>query len=533
MNNRKNTYAPPKLPFIYRVVYGSRCIALATLVLLCAFLLQPVHRAFANESEPTDAGVLFLEGVLSDEESIAIPDPDMAEVLSPTTESIPDVSEVTSSADVADTETTDIIEPEPVFGGDATTDIVEPEPISGGDATTTETAATTSDIVFDSEMEELTPSDFAAATTTVDPEATSSDAQPAVFTVESDTHVSFNKDDCTVVSDGSYYCKAAEESALQDRPDGFYSLPDADGDLEIYLQQDTDLRQITHNTVDDASPHFDENSNTLVWHRSVQDRFQIFSLDFETGNETQLTVGDVNNMEPHRTGAYTVWQHWNGNWDIVLHDGKETINVSNNEAQDISPSIRNGLVIWQRTTDEGDRTLELYTIKTGERTTIHDTDGGAISNPRMVVVYESMQANGDVLTKGYDLITGEIISLDQTAPVLPDTIPDPDDIGETRALIQGKTSSREDASEFSDDILSDTPQGTSTLPVIVEGDLVVAGSSATMQLAQPQPILAASTTIADLTLDLRPATTSDESAEFTLVVPVLTEVATSGEVAVP
>lgn len=521
MNNRKNTYAPPKLPFIYRVVYGSRCIALATLVLLCAFLLQPVHRAFANESEPTDAEVLFLEGVLSDDESAAIPDSDAVEVLPLATENISDVSEATPSADVTDTETADAVEPEPVSGGDATT------------TETTETAATTSDIVFDNETAGLAPSDFTATTTAVDPEATSSDAQPAVFTVESDTHVSFNKDDCTVVSDGSYYCKTAEEPAQQDRPDGFYSLPDADGDLEIYLQQDTDLRQITHNTVDDASPHFDENSNTLVWHRSVQDRFQIFSLDLETGNETQLTVGDVNNMEPHRTGAYTVWQHWNGNWDIVLHDGKETINVSNNAAQDISPSIRNGLVIWQRTTDEGDRTLELYTIKTGERTTIHDTDGGAISNPRMVVVYESMQANGDVLTKGYDLITGEIISLDQTAPVLPDTIPDPDDIGETRALIQGKTSSREDASEFSDDILSDTPQGTSTLPVIVEGDLVVAGSSASMQLAQPQPILTASTTMADMTLDLRPATTTDEGAEFTLVVPVLTEVATSGEVVIP
>ena len=62
----------------------------------------------------------------------------------------------------------------------------------------------------------------------------------------------------------------------------------------------------------------------------------------------------------------------------------------------------------------------------------------------MVLVYETEFENGDVVTKGYDVATGEIAPLATIPTELPDELPVPDSTGETRALIQNKNPSKEE-----------------------------------------------------------------------------------------
>jgi hypothetical protein len=498
-------------PLLYRLVFCSNIALLTAIILVVTILLQPLHRAYANtEPESIVPEEVILAGGISDSDPVVI----SGEIMAPS-EALPSVDQSSPLTPAAE----DV--PPPTTDNDSAT-------TTANDGVSSDSTSTSTDVAVENSSDaEL----FTNATTTIELLSVSTTTEalptdpptPHSFTIESDTHVSFDRSDCTVVADGSYYCQASSGGESPDRPDGLYALSDSDGDLEIFLQRDGELQQLTYNTVDDASPYFDEKSNTIVWHRVVDDRFQIFSLSLDTGVESQITAGDVNNMEPHRNGEYTTWQHWNGNWDIAFFDGNETVNVSNSPAQDISPNIRNGLVIWQRISNDGIRTLELYAIDTGERTTIKDTDSGSITNPRMVVVYESTQSNGDTVTKGYDLITGEIITLNAALPVLPESIPNPDDTGETRALLQPKPGAREDSGE----VLDDLPISTGGTTPLLEGDLVIGEATSTVGA-----LIATSTQSfldqAQLTLDLRATSSADVTSEHTLVVsPYLDEPATT------
>ena len=326
--------------------------------------------------------------------------------------------------------------------------------------------------------------------------ATTSSSTPdltiPVSTVQSDSQIQFNKADCVAVADGSFYCQPKKPVPPLSQ-NGFFALPDSDGDLEIYMQKDGQMNQLTHNTVDDAAPFYDSLSQTIVWHRLIDDRYQIMSYIIESGEETQLTSGTVNNMEPNRAGAYTVWQHWNAdNWDIELSDGKTTKILTSSLEHDIAPSIRGTLVVWNKLGFDKSQTIELYDISSGEFTTITDTDGGVISNPRMVLVYESSFENGDVVTKGYDMLTGEIAELASTPVQMPDEIPPPDSTGETRALIQAKSGQKEE-SEIIDGSQLKTADPD---PNLVPQSSVISNASTSLTLL-------VATSSPSLTLDLR------------------------------
>ncbi len=500
--------------------------------LLCSFLLQPYNRVFASELEPeSDTAIMLaddLERMITTDEaeteaSTEAESPELAVAVE--TNPTPDPA----AGDALDTESDPIDQPVSVVTADdgitETLDdpantplpiepVTEPEPQSDTEPVPIENdqPEIVDEAIAPTETETLPVLASSTPTVTSDEQTASSTPTPfSQTTLESDTHMQFSKDDCTLVADGSYYCRPVEVVS-DDRKDGLYALPDSDGDLEIYLQKNDDLEQLTFNQVDDASPYFDTNSNTIVWHRLIDDRYQIVAYDVKTGKETQLTYGSVNNMEPHRNGAYTVWQHWADNWEIMLHTGQETIRLTDDATEDIAPSIRHGLVIWQKTNEHGERTLELYAIKTGERTTITDSDNGSISNPRMVVVYESIQPDGEVVTKGYDLITGEITTLDTSTPDLPDSIPQPDETGETRALLQGKTGARDDVAETSDDLDPIEPVGSST-PSVEPGDLVIGGSTVSVATSTSYLI-----TDPALTLDLTTQVAPEVGDEHTLII---------------
>lgn len=495
---------------LYRVVFYTFIPRLLALLLMSTFVMQPIARASAAELEAQN--VVALPTL----RAIDIPDTLMDSsdsIVTETTETpvIEQANEATSSvlsnvqANTLDTSQSD---------STISTDInaVADDQESTFTATTSDTNIETNDdteaVSFDDqiiETELLEIEDTASSSILAD--------TVAALTVESDSMVQFDKNDCVAVADGSFYCQPKKAEPLKSE-DGLYSYPDSDGDLEIYLQRNGVLKQITFNTVDDAAPYFDAISNTIVWHRQISDRYQIMSYDIDRGIETQLTSDTVNNMEPTRVGKYTAWQRWSGdNWDIVLFDGKETTILTTALEHDIAPHIRGSLVIWNRIGRDQAQTIEIYDIQTGEYTTITDTEGGVISNPRMVLVYESAFKNGDVVTKGYDMQTGEIADLSATPANIPEDIPPPDDTGETRALIQGKLPTKEDLE----------PGATTTPKIGFDPNIepVLTGTS-TIQLSSSTPVTTTvvdtATTSTNLTLDMV-IPPVNPMAEFELTIP--------------
>lgn len=249
----------------------------------------------------------------------------------------------------------------------------------------------------------------------------------------------FNQSDCVVIEDGSYYCATPSEEMKTAPINAFYSQPDISGDLEIFANLNGEERQLTTNLYDDSAPYYDAISNTVVWHRLIDDRYQIVSYDLATAKEVVITDDLVNNMEPARFGAVTVWQRWVGNnWEIMLHDGKRTEQITTSVFHDINPSIRGEYVLW-KTIKNDTQVVSVYDMVTKLTTTINDADTDSVmSNPRLVLVYDSVTGSGDTITKGYDPITGELVSLAALPFELPEELPSSENTGETRALIQNK-----------------------------------------------------------------------------------------------
>ena len=205
------------------------------------------------------------------------------------------------------------------------------------------------------------------------------------------------------------------------------------------------MQQITFNTVDDASPYYDPASDSLVWHRLIDERYQIMVYDLASGEERQLTDTSTNNMEPFRADNIIVWQYWdNDAWQIMLFDGETANQLTNTSEHNLAPVVRNNLIVWHRI-QYNEKTIEVYDLNSQAFMTIRDDNGGTISNPRMVLVYDAAMEDGAIETRGYDLVTGEITSFAAEPAPLPDEIPNPDNTGETRALLSSKLTTEEDS----------------------------------------------------------------------------------------
>jgi hypothetical protein len=527
---RKTSFSTP----LYRHVFYGRFSTVVVFMLLGSMLLQPIDRAHASETEtaplpvPIDTATVTAETPPAEESATDTVSPTLitqataATDTSATVQLTPETSSTTTEASSTVAEET--TEPTPLVMATTTaTDtsaeidtVSNPQPTVSPPELNLQSGSATSTVIHN----DVVSSDISSTSSSTSPEsqATSTGETTTVkATVTSDSEIQFDKTDCVAVSDGSYYCHTKTPVPTTAVKDGLYSQPDADGDLEIYFAKDGVLKQITHNTVDDASPYYDSISNTIVWHRLINDRYQIISYDVKSGAESQLTTDTVNNMEPTRAGKYTVWQHWNkNNWDIMLNDSATTRLLTTTPEHDIAPTIRGNLVMWNRLTSDKKQTIELYDLTTGEYTTIHDDEGGALSNPRMVLVYDAKFKNGDVVTKGYDVVTGKITPLSATPASVPDKIPAPDKTGETRALIQAKSTTREDTEQIGApkptiDPPAPVPSSTSTLEASSTLNLQQSATTLTL-IAQPP----ATTTL--FTLDLS-STSSLQIVNSDVVVP--------------
>ncbi len=528
----------PRQVLLYRNVFCSRVSSTVVFCLLISFIMQPFEQSFAAEliSETSMQPVTMLN--LAVDTDISNDAPESPNINEGVIETASQPSLDTASSEVSSTTQnhlfTNFDNKESLATETAATTSnlisstsVRGPHLQGGSndgvhgVTDTPTIATTTTVFTDEEIQDLiTPADKIPNEVVTEVMATATENTVAISNVYSDATMQFNKSDCVTVEDGSFYCQIKKEET-ESTADGLFAIQDIDGDLEIYLRKNGELMQLTFNTVDDAAPYFDSSSNSIVWHRLIDDRYQIISYAIDSKEEVQLTAEPVNNMEPSRSGSNTVWQRWNNdNWDIVLYDGTETSFITDSGMHDIAPKIKGDLVMWNRLHLDKTQTIELYDIATQEFTTISDTEGGALSNPRMVLVYETEFQNGDIITKGYDVETGEITPITSKAAEIPNELPEPDATGETRALLPVKNPTEEE-SELPDNVFPDLfPQATSTLPVINPGDLVI--STTTTAVIITQDLATTSIDRSDFTLNLSKPAISPKEATMTIAIPVYT-----------
>src|SRR3989344_5207417 len=484
-------------PNLFKFMSASTVSYFAAILLCASFFLQGVNYAQADTLEAADTASVEPQEVSapelvsepeSQEEPVPEPEPEPEvqtqvsdEIMTESEESealtetvadetvienadsednlnISEVQEGTSESEPSDSglggDSADVVDE--VNETDEVVDLSESEgeAISGGDES--ELEATPEEVVDTetvpdeeeaSEQEDGTETpEIASSTELIEEELLGT--TESVSVVQTDTAYTFNQEECTKLATGSYYCLKPVVDMLED---ALFAAPDEDGDLEIFLVRGGVQSQVTSNQVDDAAPYFDENSNTIVWHRLHNDRFQIVSYEIDSGDETMLTNTSENNMEPTRQGDYTVWQRWvDGYWNIILHDGQRETKITNNGGHNVAPYVHGSLVVWNRHSSDGQKTIEMYDVDTRSYVSVPDAEGLSVSNPRMVFVFDSLTPEGDIITKGYDVLSRKFIDLDSLPVNLPDEIPNSDSTGETRALIQSKPTVKTDIEELTE-----------------------------------------------------------------------------------
>lgn len=282
---------------------------------------------------------------------------------------------------------------------------------------------------------------------------------------------SFSENECTTVGDGTFYCAESSSAPAPTFTDRIFSASDAEGDKEIYIEKGGELVQISQNQFDDDAPYYDEVSDTAVWHRLIDGRYQIIVYDFDTEEEEQITHDRYNNMQPNRFGSALVWQGWVGSdWEIFLSEGDEITMLTDNTTHDITPSINGTHIVWQSFENNAWR-MKVYDMRTRTINTIEDAEGGSIENPRFVLVYDTKFESGDIETRGYDLKSGEVVHLASQPVNLPEELPDPDQTGEERALVttitQLKPKTEGDTDELPPDIDDDIDSNDVVIPPLV------------------------------------------------------------------
>lgn len=291
-------------------------------------------------------------------------------------------------------------------------------------------------------------------------------------TIDPSAHA-FGSDQCVTVGDGSYYCSKGDNRG-QLFGEKVYAAKDVDGDYEVYVANETRTLQITNNLVDDQAPEYDTLSNRLAWHRLINGNYQVIIYDLRSETETQLTYGQANSMEPSVEGDYIVWQAWDGtDWEIMLYHQGSSTQLTDNEAPDLAPHIRGEYIIWNTIDVTGKPAANVYSLSTGVTELIQGVEGGAVMNPRFVLVYDTKYDNGDVITTGYDVKGGKLMNLAALPAELPVDIPDSDPTEETRALIQNK-SSKEEVDELlvpDSDTPTIEPDPATTTPEVGETDI--------------------------------------------------------------
>ena len=526
--------------------------------LLLALLLQPLHQVYADELLDTEAepasevadsiaeeepenGEVDTAEATTEEEDVSVIDPEPAAtvatsaveedgaedaaVSSSTAEGVDAVDVLASTATDEETlptstsTTSEGVTDGEVSGVATTTASSSEESADTTDTTVTEEAATSSGADTDTMQEETATSGTgqSSVSTSDTPETTASDeelveaveqrvagtsTETMVFESTSDTNrYQFSEQQCVGIGDGSYYC---HDMTFANGPatneEVVYTALSDSGYKDIFLVTSRDTINITNSQYEDTAPHYDSLSGTVVWHRDIGGRYQIMEYNLRTEQTTQLTDTATSNMQPTRSGEQMVWQRWvDGLWQIMLYNsatGVET-QLTDSVVHDVAPSIRGNYVMWHTTAENGARQLAVYDTETALISYITDSEGGRVSNPRFILVYDTTFSTGEILTQGYDPETGEVRPLSAVPAEAPPEIPSPDPIGEPRALNQNKTESLEDNLTDTEIEPPEPAESTATATTTVD----------------------TATTTVDMTAG---STTVEELTEYDLVIPAAT-----------
>src|SRR3990167_8869226 len=287
-------------PNLFKFMTASTVSYLAALLLCASFFLQGVNYAQAETLEGTDTASAEPQEVSAPEPE---PEPEPQEelvsepdIVEEEVDSTPEVETVDSEIVTASDEPEDAFDTAPseeeILKSEETapsttdeTEEVTDEVEEGSGQTESESDAVTEDeepATTDDSVEQTDEQTETASSTELVEEELPGTTE-SVSVVQTDTAYTFNQEECTKLATGSYYCLKPVVDMLED---ALFAAPDEDGDLEIFLVRDGVQSQVTSNQVDDAAPYFDENSNTIVWHRLHNDRFQIVSYEIDSGDET-------------------------------------------------------------------------------------------------------------------------------------------------------------------------------------------------------------------------------------------------------
>lgn len=247
----------------------------------------------------------------------------------------------------------------------------------------------------------------------------------------------FSEKECIPVGDGAYYCQRPTATDTEgSETDIVFSRLTSSGYRDIFLQSTRGVSNITNSMYDDAGPHYDPVSESVVWHREIDGRHQIMSYDIVRDEKRQLTETRTNDMEPTRSGDTTVWQRWvDDRWQvIILQNGQEEVQLTNDSVHNLAPYVRGDHVIWNTYTVFGEPRVAVFDTTTEHISYIDNSEDGRVSNPRFVLVYDTLLASGDRVTQEFDPTTGTSRPVSSIpTPPLPE-IPSSDPVGEVRAL---------------------------------------------------------------------------------------------------
>lgn len=470
--------------WLYDFVYRGRISIFVVFLLWLAFLVQPLNQAMAAEPVVEDPA----EATVAEDVQPHDAEPEAEEMIEETAESetLPTEEGVEPT-----TETTEVSTTEPT----AEDNPVQVETDSEETASSTsDEIATSTDESTDTETSEITEStddaeanDQTTGTSTVDEvdpvedpipsepvqdepldetssstASTESSANDAQQIITEQNYYQFSRQACVAVGGGAYHCTVDENTGINEDT-VVYADQGPNGNMEIYLKTSRgDVKQITDNDVEDSAPHYDPDSMQIVWQRLINGRQQIILYDIAESKEAQLTFSRTNNMEPKVARDGVVWQAWDDNdWEIIYFDGNFTTQITDNTEQDVAPVIEDAYILWT-VLGQNSQEAKVYSLESGQVRTIVGHDGGTIENPRFVLVYDTKYENGDVITQGFDPLTGVSAPISSQPAPEPIHIPLSDPVGEIRALIQNK-SSQED--EFDVGLDDDGGAASSTLDI--------------------------------------------------------------------
>lgn len=417
--------------WLYGFVFWGRTSLFVTLVLLVAFLIQPINQAMA---EGHDEAAPIAEDVVPQSE----PDSTEPEAVDEEPATVVEASEE-DSLDLGDSTNDEEVAEEEVLQEDEEN---TPEPIDDEVVVDEEEAPTP--VLTDPEDDAPKTLEEIQEEVQAELDEREDNVRELEYLVTDQNFFQFDRQSCIAVGNGSYHCTVNDAPTI-DESTAVYADKGSNGAQQIFLRTSSgSTKQLTNDSFDNTSPHYDAETRQIVWQRQIDGRYQIVLYQIDEDEERQLTFSRTNNMEPKVSEDGIVWQAWDGNdWEIMYFDGTYTDQLTDNDLQDVAPAVEDRYVLWSVLGTETNE-VKVYSLDGKETLTITGQEGGTIANPRFVLVYDTRFENGDIITQGFNPLTGESAPLGATPASEPIDIPDVDPLGEVRALINSKAQQEDD-----------------------------------------------------------------------------------------